>query len=98
MCTERLRRIRCPKCGNVAGSEREEDRIEYVETVDVYRVVTHDPDGNLEVTRVNALVEGSDGDGRNPRFRCQKRSADGKWCGHTWPVPEWVERAIWEFV
>jgi|SRR5271166_1614916 len=95
---ERLARICCPKCGNVAGSEVEESRIEYIETFDMYRVVSVNPDGQLEVTRTSSFVEGSDGDGKNPRFRCQKRDADGKWCGHTWPVPEWVEKALWEAV
>jgi hypothetical protein len=52
--------------------------------------------GHVQIDGAYESGEGYD-DGRDPRFECQAVSAEGNWCGHRWPVPEWMRARIdWE--
>jgi len=83
---ERLDALRCPKCGNDVSKG---GRIRYVETIQAARSIRRVEDGHLVINSWYE-TEGYD-EGTNPRFECHGTAADGRWCGHLWPVPDWVK-------
>jgi hypothetical protein len=85
MPPEKLGALRCPKCGNDVSQGGE---IRYVETIANYRHVKGVEGGQLRIDSFYETGEGYD-DGTNPRFECHGYD-NGRWCGHEWPVPDWL--------
>jgi hypothetical protein len=89
MPPEHLGALRCPKCGNDVSTGGE---IRYVETIENHRRVRAVEGGQLLIDGCYETGEGYD-DGEDPHFECHGHNA-GHWCGHRWPVPDWVRPLI----
>jgi hypothetical protein len=90
MPPETLGALRCPVCGNDVS---EGGMIQYVETIENHRRVLRVENGALFVAGAYDTGEGYD-DGVNPQFECHGRTSRGEWCGHRWPVQDWIARLI----
>jgi hypothetical protein len=78
--------IVCPACG-YDGNAAEGDGIRFLEDITVFRSVLGIRDGLIKIQGAYASGEGYD-DGSNWRLECRRRVPH--FCGHEWPVPEWL--------
>jgi hypothetical protein len=86
---EKLGALRCPKCGNDLAKG---GRFRYVETVESSLPILAVKDGALEVEVEPLTADKYDG-GAKPHFECQG-PVRGPWCGHRWPVLDWIQALI----
>jgi hypothetical protein len=86
---ERVGRLTCPKCGSDANA----GHLRYVETIQCWRRVIGAGNGAVGIEGEYETGEGYD-DGEDAHFECHSPDAPGGWCGHRWPVPEWVYKQI----
>lgn len=80
---EHIREMKCPKCGNTDVT-----LMRYVESIECFRNCLGILEGHLVVHQLYTSGEGYD-DGHDSHFECHAQP-DDKWCGHRWPVPDWL--------
>ena len=78
--------MRCPKCG-YTGLAAQGDGIRLLEDITCFRPVIGARDGLLKIQGIYVSGEGYDS-GTNLRLECRRFKPE--FCGHEWPVPEWL--------
>jgi hypothetical protein len=76
----------CPKCG-YAGAPEEGDGFRCLEDIVCFRPVVGARDGLLKIVGLYVSGEGYD-DGTNLRLECRRFKPE--FCGHEWPIPDWL--------